>query len=84
LTLLKEFCALTDGTFFMASCNGACFQVAGGKSLTQNSLQSSFHGTVCALSFTRARIRNFSELLHKSKESVGLLPRGGELGKFFK
>jgi hypothetical protein len=83
LTLLKEFCSLTDGHFFMASGAGACFQMAGDESLTQSSLRSNYHGTVCAVSFTRAKIRNFPELLHKSKQSVGLLPKGEEFGKFF-
>jgi hypothetical protein len=83
LTLLKEFCSLTGGYFFMASGNGACFQSAGDKSLNQASLRSSFHGTLCALSFTRAKIRNFSELLHKAKQAVGLLPTDGEFGKYF-
>jgi hypothetical protein len=83
LTLLREFCSLTDGYFFMASTNGVCFQSAGDKSLNQASLRSSFHGTLCALSFTRAKIRNFSELLHTAKQAVGLLPTVGEFGKYF-
>ena len=83
LTLLKEFCSLTGGYFFMASGNGVCFQGAGDKSLNQIPLQSGFHGTVCALSFTRATIRDFSELLHKAKQSVRLLPAGDEFGKYF-
>lgn len=83
LTLLKEFCLLTGGHFFIASGNGVCFQLAGDESLKQKSLQSSFQGTVCALSFTRATIRNFPELLHKAKLSVGLLPTGEKFGKYF-
>src|ERR1043166_7553444 len=83
LTLLKEFSALSGGQFFMASGNGVCFQPAGDKPLKQKILQSSFQGTVCALSFSRAKIRNFPELLHKAKQSVGLLPPDREFGKFF-
>jgi hypothetical protein len=83
LTLLREFCLLTGGSFFMASGNGVCFRRAGEESSKQKSLQSGFHGTVCALSFARAAIRNFPELLHKAKESVGLLPPGEEFGKYF-
>ena len=83
LTLLKEFCSLAGGCFFMASGNGVCFQLAGDKSFNQNSLRGNFHGTVCALSFNRATIRNFPELLHKAKQSVSLLPTGEEFGKYF-
>ena len=83
LTLLKEFCSLAGGCFFMASGNGVCLQLAGDNSLRQTSLQGSFCGTVCALSFTRAKIRNFPELLHKAKQSVSLLPAGEEFGKYF-
>jgi anti-sigma regulatory factor (Ser/Thr protein kinase) len=83
LTLLKEFCSLAGGCFFMASGNGVCFQLAGDNSLRQTSLQGSFCGTVCALSFTRAKIQNFPELLHKAKQSVSLLPAGEEFGKYF-
>ncbi len=83
LTLLKEFCSMTGGDLFMGSGNGACFQSSSDKTLNQASLRSSFHGTLCALSFTRAQIQNFPELLHKAKQVVGLLPTGGEFGKFF-
>lgn len=83
LTLLKEFCSSTSGHFFMASGSGVCFQRAGSNSLQQSSLPSYFQGTVCALSFTRARIRNFAELLHRAKTAAGLLPGGGEFGKLF-
>lgn len=83
LTLLKEFCTLTGGHFFMASGTGTCFQRAGHNSLRQSTLQSNYRGTVCTLSFTREKIRNFAELLNKAKQEVGLLPRDKDFGKYF-
>lgn len=83
LTLLKEFCSSTDGHFFMASGSGVCFQRAGDNLLQQSTLQSNYRGTVCTLSFTRTKIQNFAELLHKAKQAVGLLPRDKDFGKYF-
>ena len=83
LTLLKEFCSITGGQFFMASGNGTCFQRTGDNPLQQLSLPSHFQGTICALSFTRAQIQNFAELLNSAKTAAGLLPGGNEFGKLF-
>lgn len=83
LTLLKKCCSITDGHFFMASGNGACFQCADNDSLQQLRLRNNFQGTLCALSFKRQLIRNFMEMLDDAKQAVGLLSGDNKFGSFF-
>lgn len=82
LTLLKEFCMETGGRFLIAS-GGASLSLAAGSPPTVGELRAPCAGTVCALAFTRSRIRNFFELLNGAKRAAGLLPAAGNLGKFF-
>jgi hypothetical protein len=83
LTLLKEFCTRTGGQFCMASGSGLCSQSTGSGAMQKAALPTSFQGTICALAFTRAQIRNFADLLHGAKQSTGLLPSGKDFAKYF-
>ena len=83
LTVLRELCSMTGGHFFMASGNGTCFQLANSNLLQQVALQSHFQGTICALSFARAQIRNYPEMMHKAKQAIGLLPGGEDFTTLF-
>jgi hypothetical protein len=83
LTLLKEICTQTGGHFFLASGQSAFSQIAGRRTPEQKPLASRFQGTICVLAFIRAKIRNFPELMHQVKTSVGLLPSGDKFGNLF-
>ncbi len=82
LTLLKELSEMTGGQFFMASGSGVVSQKTGAGAV-QRTLTNDFQGTICALSFTRAKIHGFAELLHHAKNASGLLPNGQNLAKYF-
>lgn len=83
LTLLRELCVQTGGHFFLASGNGVFLQMAG-KGQPQPKIQpSNFQGTICVLAFVRAKISNYPELMHKAKQSLGLLPSSETFGRLF-
>lgn len=82
LTLLKEFCMETGGSFFIASGN-ASLLLTPGTPPRRSELRAPFMGTVCSLALTRSEIRNFFELLNEAKRAAGLLPAGGNFGRFF-
>lgn len=83
LTLLRELCVQTGGHFFLASGNGALLQLAGNGRPLSKTLPSCFQGTICVLAFVRAKISNYPDLMHKAKQSLGLLPNGGKFGNVF-
>ncbi len=83
LTLLKELCIQTGGNFFLASGNGVFLQLAGNGQPQIKMLPSCFQGTICVLAFVRGRISNYPELMHKAKQSLGLLPSGEKFGSLF-
>ncbi len=83
LTLLKELCVQTGGHFFLASGNGVFLQMAGSGQAQIKTLPSYFQGTICVLAFVRAKISNYPELMHKAKQSIGLLPNGETFGNLF-
>jgi len=83
LTLLRSLCMQTGGHFFLASGNGALLQLAGSPEPQIKTLPSCFQGTICALAFVRAKISNYPELMHKAKQSLGLLPNGETFGNLF-
>ena len=41
-----------------------------------------FDGTLIGMVFHQKRVENYAELLHSAKISAGLLPEGGQSGKF--
>lgn len=83
LTLLRELCIQTGGHFFLASGNGVFLQLSGRGQPLSKTLPSCFQGTTCVLAFIRAKISNYPELMHKAKQSLGLLPNGGMFGNVF-
>lgn len=83
LTLLHALSVATGGSFLMASGQAVVVSKPEGQDLHKRLLRASFRGTLCAMAFPRARIRSFPDLLHKAKEAVGLLPSGGDFGRFF-
>jgi hypothetical protein len=83
LTLLRELCIQTGGHFFLASGNGVFLQMVGWKQPQLKTMPSYFQGTICVLAFVRAQISNYPELMHKAKQSLGLLPSSEKFGKLF-
>jgi hypothetical protein len=83
LTLLKAVSLLTGGSFFMASGTGVCTQQVGEKEMSVLELPQAFSGTICALSFQRAKVQNFADLLYKAKEAVGLLQNNKKFDNLF-
>lgn len=83
LTLLRELCIQTDGHFFLTSGNGVFLQMAGRGQPQPKMLPSYFQGTICVLAFVRGQISNYPELMHKAKQSLGLLPSSEKFGSLF-
>lgn len=83
LTLMRELCTQTGGHFFLASGNGVFLQMAGKGQSQPKILPSHFQGTVCVLAFVRGQISNYPDLMHKAKQSLGLLPSDKKFGSLF-
>jgi hypothetical protein len=83
LTLLRALCIQTGGHFFLASGNSVFLQTADGGQPQPKMRSSHFQGTVCVLAFIRAQISNYPELMHKAKQSLGLLPSSEKFGNLF-
>jgi len=79
----RQLCIQTGGHFFLASGNGVFLQMAGRAEPQIKTLPSYFQGTICVLAFVRAKISNYPELMHKAKQSLGLLPNGETFGSLF-
>ena len=79
LTLLHEIAKKLEGRFLIAS--GRAYYSLDYEGELPNGLE--FRGTLCAFSFKRQQIKNFTDLLYGIKEEVGLIKDTSQFNGLF-